>query len=385
MTDERYAESLETARRTGIDIAFDIAPLEFADHPNAVRVAMGGRGGDLVLWARSVGGGAVEIYRMGNREIFVDGKAPAVIDDGGTLRRAEPVFFPEAGPPPFIDAAGMLDYAEVRGISLGRAALAYESAVLGKTEAEMAGEMLARYRIMRDSARAGMDPSRVRMPLLDPSAAAVAAAEREGALPIGGPGTRAAALAMAVMHTCNSRGIVCAAPTGGSAGVLPGAVMVLEELKGLGPEEVARCLFAAAAVGLVMARRATFAAETAGCQVEIGVAGAMAAAAVVEAVGGPARAALDAAAVSLQNSMGSVCDPVHGGCEIPCHTRNAVAASSAFVCADIVMGGYRNPIPLDETVDASFAVGKALPRELRCTALGGIAIAPSARAMKPRF
>ena len=134
-----------------------------------------------------------------------------------------------------------------------------------------------------------------------------------------------------------------------------------------------------------MARRATFAAETAGCQVEIGVAGAMAAAAVVEAAGGPARAALDAAAVSLQNSMGSVCDPVHGGCEIPCHTRNAVAASSAFVCADIVMGGYRNPIPLDETVDASFAVGKALPRELRCTALGGIAIAPSARAMKPRF
>ena len=91
-----------------------------------------------------------------------------------------------------------------------------------------------------------------------------------------------------------------------------------------------------------------------------------------------------AAAISLQNTMGLVCDPVHGGCEIPCHTRNAVAASNAFTCATLAMGGYKNPIPLDETVDAAFAVGCVLPRELRCTALGGIAVAPSALAMKPQ-
>jgi L-serine dehydratase len=77
-----------------------------------------------------------------------------------------------------------------------------------------------------------------------------------------------------------------------------------------------------------------------------------------------------------------VCDPVHGTCEVPCHTRNAVAASSAFVCADLVLGGYENPVPLDDSIDASFAVGKALPRELRCTAAGGLSIAPSALAMK---
>jgi L-serine dehydratase len=118
--------------------------------------------------------------------------------------------------------------------------------------------------------------------------------------------------------------------------------------------------------------------------VEIGVAGAMAAAAVVEAVGGTARQAADAAAVSLQNTMGSVCDPVQGTCEIPCHTRNAVAASSAFTCADLVLGGYKNHIPLDETIDASYAVGKALPRELRCTAAGGLAVTPSALSL-PRL
>ena len=78
----------------------------------------------------------------------------------------------------------------------------------------------------------------------------------------------------------------------------------------------------------------------AGCQVEIGAAGAMAAAAVVDAAGGSVSEAADAAGIAFQNTMGSVCDLVQGIVEIPCHTRNAVAASSAFVCADLVMGGY---------------------------------------------
>jgi L-serine dehydratase len=111
----------------------------------------------------------------------------------------------------------------------------------------------------------------------------------------------------------------------------------------------------------------------------------MAAAAVVEAAGGSAAQACDAAAIALQNTMGSVCDPVQGGCEIPCHTRNAVAASNAFVCADLILGGYLNPIPLDETIDASYAVGRSLPAELRCTARGGIAATPSARALGSRM
>ena len=110
----------------------------------------------------------------------------------------------------------------------------------------------------------------------------------------------------------------------------------------------------------------------------------MAAAAVVEAAGGTAAQAADAAAIAFQNTMGSVCDLVQGVVEIPCHTRNAVAASSAFVCADLILGGYRNPIPLDETVDAVYAVGRMLPRELRCTALGGLAQAPSALALRRR-
>jgi L-serine dehydratase len=189
---------------------------------------------------------------------------------------------------------------------------------------------------------------------------------------------------MAALHVSNSMGIVCAAPTGGSAGVIPGVVVTLAEEKNLTQGESAMALLAASAIGLIVAKRATFAAEVAGCQVEIGVAGAMGASAVVEVAGGSAREATDAAAISLQNTMGSVCDLVQGICEIPCHTRNAVAASSAFVCADLILGGYHNPIPLDETIDAVFASGKMLPSELRCTSLGGLAVTPSALSL-PRL
>jgi L-serine dehydratase len=135
---------------------------------------------------------------------------------------------------------------------------------------------------------------------------------------------------------------------------------------------------------VIVARRATFAAEVAGCQVEIGAAGSMAAAAVVDAAGGSAAQAADAAAIALQNTMGSVCDLIQGLCEIPCHTRNAAAASNAFLCADLIFGGYKNPVPLDETIDASFDSGRMLPAELRCTDKGGLAVAPSALALGKR-
>ncbi|MEM3870472.1 MAG: L-serine ammonia-lyase, iron-sulfur-dependent, subunit alpha, partial [Candidatus Korarchaeum sp.] len=146
--------------------------------------------------------------------------------------------------------------------------------------------------------------------------------------------------------------------------------------------DLVRCLFAAGAVGLLIGSRATFAAEEAGCQVEIGAAGAMASALVIEAFKGSCEQALNAAAISLQNIVGMVCDPVGGYVEVPCHTRNAVAAASAFVNADLVMGGYDNPIPLDETVDAVYSVGRMLPSELKCTAMGGLAACPSAAKFK---
>jgi L-serine dehydratase len=338
----------------------------------------------LEATAKSVGGGMVLVTELDGRPVRLDGKSAVALEIGGATRTAPPIFRVRKGEALFSSGAEMVRLAGRRRWSLGRAALAYEARLLGIAEKDVVSEVLDRYGIMRDSVRQGLAGRGVRMKLLKPSAGRIFRSEAGGGLPGGGLHARVAARAMAALHVSNSGGVVCAAPTGGSAGVLPGVMVTLAEERGLEGDRLALALLAAAAVGLVVARRATFAAEVAGCQVEIGAAGAMAAAAVVEASGGSAGRAADAAAVALQNTMGSVCDLVQGMCEIPCHTRNAVAASNAFVCADLVIGGYGNPVPLDETVDAAFASGKMLPAELRCTALGGLAVAPSALALKPR-
>ncbi|MCP4340956.1 MAG: hypothetical protein GY799_19225, partial [Desulfobulbaceae bacterium] len=253
-----------------------------------------------------------------------------------------------------------------------------EKAILGISEEEAIAEMLKRYAVMRQAVADGLDNKKVNMLLLDPVAGKIMDRVKADKVAIGGLHSIAGAAAMAAMHTCNSRGVVCAAPTGGAAGTLPGILTALEGEYEISERQMALMLFAAGGIGLILAIRATFAAEVAGCQVEIGAAGAMGAAAVVEFALGTTSHACDAAAISFQNTMGSVCDLVQGMCELPCHTRNAVAASSAFTNADMIMGGYVNHIDLDETIDAVYSSGLMLPRELRCTALGGLALAPAA-------
>jgi L-serine dehydratase len=437
ITDESFPRALDLAAEKGLEIKFAVEPLPQADHPNTVEIRMASCSGrKLFAVARSIGGGSIQFIRVDQwpvelrgdaHEMLVEMKAeaePAVFESlsrkvkwvgaperqfrgdlallhlklcsaldteikstMGTmpgvsqLRTAPPVFFPLSREPLFASAEEMLALAGSRSLSLGRMALTYESEILGLAEQEIMEEITRRFEIMRASVSRGLEEKLPPMQLLHPSAGNIFQAETDGRLAVGGIHTRAAARAMAVMHMNAGGGVVCAAPTAGSAGVIPGVLVSLVEDKGLSTQEAALALCAASAIGIIIANRATFAAEVAGCQVEIAAAGAMAAAAVVDAAGGTAAQAVDAAAISFQNTMGLVCDPVQGAVEIPCHTRNAVAASSAFLCADLVLGGYVNPIPLDETIDAVYAVGQMLPRELKCTALGGLSIAPSALKM----
>ncbi len=437
LTDETFFQALDLAPRHGLDLRFEVRPIPGADHPNQMHIQVQSTDGrQLDLMARSIGGGDFEITHMDGWPVRFNGCAydlavevepeglaevqagilghgfllapPALQEraaatlvtasrsrDGEELLawlraqpgvrwacQAAPVYFIQPGPLLFQSAAEMVDLAQAGGLSLGEVAARYESQLLCLEPDQVEQEMLRRYRIMEEAVRRGLDPAFEGMQLLAPSAGKVFQAQAKPGLSLGGPHLRAAARAMAVMHVNGAMGVVCAAPTGGSAGTLPGTMMTLAEERELEPRAVARALMAAGAVGVIVARRATFAGEVAGCQVEIGAAGAMAAAAVVDAVGGSAAQACDAAAIAFQNTMGWVCDFVQAVTEIPCHTRNAVAAANAFLCADLVLGGYCNPVPLDETIDAAYAVGRMLPSELRGTARGGLAMAPSAQAMK---
>jgi L-serine dehydratase len=434
ITDERFPQALDLAAEKGTEIKFSIEPLPEADHPNTVGIRMVSRGGrQLSASAQSIGGGAFQFTRLdlwpvmlkGNaHELLIETKtgaesfileflsrsakalgAPQSQNRGdlvllhlklhssldpeaksslqalpGVCRvwEAPPVFFPLRGEPLFATADEMIALAASRSLSLGRITLAYENRLLGLPETDVMAEIVRRFESMRVSVHRGLEEDFPPMRLLYPSAGKILQAEKEGRLAVGGLHTRAGARAMAVMHVNSGGGVVCAAPTAGSAGVIPGVLVSLVEDKGLSAHKAALALCAASAIGVIVANRATFAAEVAGCQVEIAAAGAMASAAVVEAAGGTATQAVNAAAISFQNTMGLVCDPVQGAVEIPCHTRNAVAASSAFLCADLILGGYANPIPLDETIDAVYAVGRMLPPELKCTALGGLSLTPSA-------
>ncbi len=155
---------------------------------------------------------------------------------------------------------------------------------------------------------------------LDSTASKISTASIQKKLFSNSKNTLAAVRAIASMEIASSGGYICAAPTGGSSGVIPAVLYTLHHDYQIDTQQLIYCAFAAAGIGLIHAIRSTFAAEVAGCQVEIGIAGAMAAASVCEAAGCSPKIGLDAAAISLQNTMGSVCDLVAGVCEIPCHT-----------------------------------------------------------------
>mgnify|MGYP000016575588 CR=1 FL=1 len=131
---------------------------------------------------------------------------------------------------------------------------------------------------------------------------------------------RAVIYAMAVLEVNTSMGLIVAAPTAGSSGIVPGLLLALQEEYGLEDDLVADGLFAASAVGYLAMRNATVSGAVGGCQAEVGVACAMAAAAAVELMGGTPAQSLDAASAALMNLLGLVCDPVGGLVECPART-----------------------------------------------------------------
>lgn len=184
--------------------------------------------------------------------------------------------------------------------------------------------------------------------------------------------------AMATLETNASMGLIVASPTAGSAGIVPGMMLALQEVYGFSDKKIRQALFNAGAIGYLAMRNATVAGAVGGCQAEVGIASAMAASAAVELLDGTPLQCTYAASTVLMNMLGLVCDPVGGLVEYPCQNRNAAGVSNALIAAEMSLAGIPQFIPLDEMIDAMYTVGKKLPAELRETALGGCAATPSA-------
>lgn len=191
--------------------------------------------------------------------------------------------------------------------------------------------------------------------------------------------------AIATNEVNAAMGIICATPTAGSSGTIPGILFKLEKSHHLTTDQMIDFLFAAALCGKVIANNASVAGAIGGCQAEVGSASAIAAAAAVEIFGGSPQASGHAMALAISNLLGLVCDPVAGLVEIPCVMRNAIGSGNGLISADLALAGVESKIPVDEVIEAMDKVGRNLPASLRETGIGGLAGTPTGEAIKRKI
>ncbi|MEK7547644.1 MAG: L-serine ammonia-lyase, iron-sulfur-dependent, subunit alpha [Patescibacteria group bacterium] len=196
---------------------------------------------------------------------------------------------------------------------------------------------------------------------------------------------RAMAYAMAVCEQNACMGRIVAFPTAGGSGIIPGVLFSCAEHFKAGKRKLLRGLFTAAAIGLVIAEKATLSAAKAGCQAEVGAASAMAAAGLTEMRGGTVEQCFSAAAIAMKSYLGLACDPLGGLVEVPCIKRNAIGCMVAIGASDMVMAGIKSFVPFDEVLDAMKNIAHTMSSRIRETALGGLAITKTGNMIKRKL
>ena len=279
----------------------------------------------------------------------------------------------------YTSLAGLLAAAEQAGRPLSELVLAQQAAELEQPPEQVYDRMARCYQVMADGVAPGCDPDlRSASGLSGGSAAKMKAAVKAGRTLTGPVLGGALTRALAISELNAAMGRIVAAPTAGSCGILPAALLTMEQEKGCSRRSCVMAMFTASAVGLVIAKNACLAGAQGGCQAECGSAAAMAAAAIVELAGGTPKMICDAVAIALKNVLGLVCDPVAGLVEVPCVKRNASGVAGAFVAAELALAGIGSVIPPDEAILAMKRVGDAMHPALKETAEGGLAATPTA-------
>lgn len=274
----------------------------------------------------------------------------------------------------------LVDMAQKTGKNISDLVLADQKEEMDTSETDLLHKMSENLKVMKESIDSGLgSPMRSVSGLSGYNACLYQRASNEGKI-IGGSilnGIISKALAVAEVNACMGR--IVAAPTAGSSGILPAVIITLMEELGIPEIKAVMGLFTAAGIGMVIAKQASISGAEGGCQAECGSASAMAAAAMVEMLGGSPEMAANACAMALKNVLGMVCDPVAGLVEIPCVKRNAAGAVNAIVAANMAISGIESVIPVDEVIGAMRSVGNLIPTSLKETAEGGLAATPTGR------
>lgn len=279
----------------------------------------------------------------------------------------------------FNSGAALAALCAQNGTTISEEMIRREIRVTGSSRDKIIQRMAHAYEIMKNAVKASLTENITTVGGLIGGEAKKLYTHSSGAKPVcGSLMAKAVAYAMGVLEVNASMGLIVAAPTAGSSGVIPGAFLALQEEFGFPDSQMTDALFNAGAVGYLITRNATVSGAEGGCQAEVGTASAMAASAVTQLMGGTPDQCFGAASMAIGNLLGLVCDPVAGLVEAPCQKRNALGVSNALVCAQTALSGIPGLIPFDEIVDAMYRVGKSLPTELRETAQGGCAATPTA-------
>ncbi|MCP4228420.1 MAG: L-serine ammonia-lyase, partial [Actinomycetia bacterium] len=182
--------------------------------------------------------------------------------------------------------------------------------------------------------------------------------------------------ALAVNEENAAYGRVVTAPTNGASGVIPAVLLHYLATDDPTDEAAIRFLMVAAEIGSIFKKGATISAAMGGCQAEIGVSSAMAAAALVEGRGGTPRQALMAAEIAMEHHLGLTCDPIGGLVQIPCIERNAMGAIKAVTAAHIALTSVPHlaRVSLDDVIDTMWRTALDMNDRYKETAEGGLAI-----------
>lgn len=282
----------------------------------------------------------------------------------------------------FKKAVEMLALCDSKNLTISQVMKQRECHVFETTEEEIIARMEHAWQIMKDSSKEPTTKAMKSMGGLIGGEAKKLTDHRLAQKSIlGDVVNKAIAYSMAVLEVNTSMGLIVASPTAGSAGVLPGVMLALQEEYDIPDDGIIDGLFNASAIGYLAMQNATIAGAVGGCQAEIGVAAAMAASAATELMGGTPLQCTYAASTVLMNMLGLICDPVLGLVEYPCQNRNASGAANALIAAEMALAGITQMIPLDEMLECMYNVGKRLPVEFRETAKGGCATTPTACAL----
>jgi L-serine dehydratase len=439
-TDERLPRSAATIRASGVKVEIVIGDFGFV-HPNTYRIALRNTRQQHVLTALSTGGGMIEVLeidgvrlsmfgdywetliRMADRPqsdldqlardieaddvllhecedgVLLQIKAQRFVDErdivplgGGCdiqyvkrLKPVLPVLSRKGTSVPFCTCEEMLRCDGGRNLPPWELAVQYESQRGNLSSDEVLARMVRIVQIVRAAIDQGIRGTVYEDRILAHQCGRFQARMQTGGLLDAGLLNHIVLNVTALMEVKSAMGVIVAAPTAGSCAALPGTCLAAADVMGLTDEDAAKAMLAAGLIGALVAFKTTFAAEVCGCQAECGVASGMTAAALISLARAGIRQAVDAASMAFQSSLGMICDPVANRVEVPCLGKNVMAASSALACANMALAGYDPVVPLDEVIETMDRVGRSLPRELRCTALGGLSVTRTSRDIESRL